>query len=329
MTPALARIAFGAEAGAEVRVSADASPLERWLVAVALGGQGRYAAAAAVLQALLADPRVPVTVAAHAAVTLAAHRRQLGGHAVARRLDAHGLRLATSALAAGGDGADSAANPGEGAEFGWDAASARADALTGLAADALGTGGPALARRLLALADDAAAGHPSWRPHVRIGWVRAEAALLAGDPTGAVGPARRSVDLSERAGSIRHVLKSRIVLAVAESLSGGNTGTVLSELDITGDDAERLGLLPLVWPARFAAADIAQRASGQGAAASAGYAETANGALDNTRNIRLRDTTRRRCAASTTLSVIERRCDPVGRLLMGEAGWVPSQRTVI
>jgi hypothetical protein len=287
---------------------------------VALGGQGRYGAAAAVLQDLIADRRSPGAVAAHAAVTLASHRRQLGGHAAARPLDAQGLRLATAAIAAGSDGARGCDRE-RGCEHGWDAAAARVDALTGLAADALGTGRPALARRLLAVAENAASGHPSWRPHVRIGWVGAESALLAGDVGGALQPARRALDLSERAGSIRHVLKSRIVLAVVESLSSGNTSTVRSELDATGDEAERLGLLPLVWPARLAAADVAERAGRGGREGEATAGEGRAGGSERARTSQLGDTTRRRHAGSTTLSVIERRCDPVGRLLMGEAQW--------
>lgn len=46
----VAAVAFGAEPGAPVRVRSGAAALERWYVAVALGGQGRYAAAAAVLE---------------------------------------------------------------------------------------------------------------------------------------------------------------------------------------------------------------------------------------------------------------------------------------
>lgn len=49
-----------------------------WLVAVALGGQGHYAAAATELARLLVDPRVPGAVAAHAAVTRAADRLARG-----------------------------------------------------------------------------------------------------------------------------------------------------------------------------------------------------------------------------------------------------------
>jgi hypothetical protein len=321
-TPTAAAAAFGADPGALVRVRPGASPLERWLTAVALGGQGHYAAAAGVLGALLTDPRTPLAVAAHAAVTLAAHRRQLGGHAAARRLDARGLRLAESA-------GSSCPVRAEGAECGWDAVAARVDALTGLAADALGVRRIALARRLLAAADAAATGHPSWRPQVRMGWVRAETALYMGDAAAAVGPARRAVDLSERAGSVRHVLKSRIVLAVAESLSGGNATVARSDLDATGDEAERLGLLPLVWPARLAAADVAERASGEAARGGSTADGRPTGAAENAMTIRSGDTARRRHAAATTLSVIERRCDPVGRLLMGESGWVPARRPVM
>jgi hypothetical protein len=321
-TPALARVAFGAEPGADVRVRANASPLECWLAAVALGGQGHYAAAATVLHALLADPRTPPTVAAHAAVTLAAHRRQLGGHAAARPLDARGLRLAESAVASG------AASDGD-AECGWDAVAARADALTGLAANALGTGQVGLAHRLLAAAEAAARESPSWRPQVRIGWVRAETALYSGDAAAAVAPARRAVDLAERSGSVRHLLKSRIVLAVAESLSRGNAEVALADLDATGDEAERSGLLSLVWPARLAAADVAERASGEAAEGGSTVHGRHAGAAEDAMNNRSGDMARRRHAGTTTLSVIERRCDPVGRLLMGESGRVPARRRVM
>jgi hypothetical protein len=104
--------AFGADPGAAVRVRPGMTPLDRWFVAVALGGQGRYAAAAAVLTDLLTAPDVPRAAAAHAAVTRAAHRRQLGGHAAARPFDALGLRLAAAAPAAAPD--DTGVDPREG-----------------------------------------------------------------------------------------------------------------------------------------------------------------------------------------------------------------------
>jgi hypothetical protein len=313
MTAGLGQVAFGAEPGADVRVRAGAPPAERWLVAVALGGQGRYAMAAAVLQSLLADARVPAAVAAHAAV-------KLGGHAAARPLDALGLRLAASAGATRPGPARRAAS---GPDHGWDAPAARIDALVGLAADALGTGDPGLARRLLDAADRAATDHPSWRPRARIGWVRAESALFAGDAAGAVRPAELALDLSVRGGSARHTIKSRIVLAVAASLAGGDAAAALTELDSAGDEAERLGLLPLVWPARTAATDLAERISGGHLTAHERHVE----AVESSMNNRSGDTARRRHARITTLSVIERRCDPVGRALMGEQpGCMPGSR---
>ncbi len=98
MTSAAREAAFGATPDRIPRGARDAE--ERWLVAVALGGQGHYAAAAAELARLAADPTVPLRLVAHAAVTRAAHLRQLGGHAAARAHDARGLRLATAALRA-------------------------------------------------------------------------------------------------------------------------------------------------------------------------------------------------------------------------------------
>ena len=74
-------------------------PRERWLVAVALGGQGHYAAAAAELERLAADPPSRGGSPSHAAVTRAAHLRQLGGHAVARSWDARGAAPGTRTVA--------------------------------------------------------------------------------------------------------------------------------------------------------------------------------------------------------------------------------------
>jgi hypothetical protein len=284
---------------------------ERWLVAVALGGQGRYAAAATVLRDLLAAPGVARVVAAHAAVTLAAHRRQLGGHAEARRLDSTGLRLALAApvgpLDAGGT----------------DALAARVDALVGLAADGIGTGAVDATERLLPAAGSLVRDHPSWRPAVRLGWVRAELALLRGDAPAAVAPARDALELATAGGSVRHVLKSRIVHAVARAAAGGDPGRALAELDRAADDAARAGLLPLVWPARLAAADVIERSLNGVLNTNDGVARTAQRSVSG----RPGGAPRRRHAATATLSVILRRCDPDGRRLMREGlgipGWHP------
>ncbi|HEU5111573.1 MAG TPA: hypothetical protein VFT95_23780, partial [Micromonosporaceae bacterium] len=132
MSP-LHRAAFGDRPGLTV-TSVPADPGSRWLAAVALGGQGRYAAACGLLRELChtADP----VLAALAASTLASHHRQLGGHASARTFDAAALRSLSR----------------------WsgprtpEVAQAWSDALLGLAADALGLGRFGEARRLAAAA---------------------------------------------------------------------------------------------------------------------------------------------------------------------------------
>jgi len=275
---------------------------ERWLVAVALGGQGRYAAAAAVLGRLLADPTVPAAVAAHAAVTRAAHRRQQGGHAAARPDDALGLRLASAAPAAEPD------------RDGTDAGAARIDALVGLAADAVGLGSPSAAARLLAAAQVAAHGHPSWRPAVRLGWVRAELALLGGRAAEAVAPAAAAVDGARAAGSVRHVLKSRIVLVVASGAAGElEPADAVDELDAITAECGELGLLPLRWPCAFAAADLLDRMRDERPGTNDSVARTAQRSPGDRPN----GAARRRHAAGLTVSVIEQRTDPVGKRLMG------------
>jgi hypothetical protein len=304
--------AFGARPGAAVRVRPGMTAADRWLVAVALGGQGRYAAAAAVLDDLLIGPGVPPAVAAHAAVTLAAHRRQLGGHVAARRLDAMGLRLAT------------AAPPEPPDADGTDALAARVDALVGLAADAVGTGAAGHAQRLLDAAAEAVRGHPGWRPAVRLGWVRAELALLRGDAAAAVAPAGAALELAAAGGSARHVLKSRIVHAVARAVAGGDPGEVLAELDDAADAADRVGLLSLVWPARYAAADVLEQAPNGVSTANDAAARTAQRSVRG----RTSDAPRRRHAGTATVSVILGRCDPVGRRLMREGLGLPARLPV-
>ena len=299
-------------------------------MAVALGGQGYYAAAAAELERLAADPAVPLRVAAHAAVTRAAHLRQLGGHAVARSWDARGLRLATAAPVgpAQDDGTDvGAALVGSAHGDGTDAGAARIDALVGLAADAVGLGDPAGAERLLAAAGPALATHPSWRPATRAGWVRAELALVRGTPAAAVAPAEEALAAARRGGSRRHVLKSRIVLAVAQSAARVMTAeAAVTELDAAAAECAGLGLLPLCWPAGLAALDLTRAPAAQPqirindrVASTAGSAP--GGRPDGT--------TRRRHAVRVALNVIEQRSDAVGKRQMGESVWIPQPATLM
>ena len=231
--------AFGGTPGADVSKAAFGTPRQRWLAAVVLGGQGRYAAATALLTALRHDSD-PV-LASLAASTLASQRRQVGGHTAARRLDGEALARLS--------GVEPVADDPDGV----DAAGALADALTGLAADAIGTGGPA--RRLHVVAADtverteATHGH-RWRSRVRLEWVRAEIELASGRPEEALEPARRAVEEATAVGALRHRAKSRLVLAAAlsaqpDEVSKGRAEALL-ECDVHHNQA--LGLHPLAWP---------------------------------------------------------------------------------
>jgi len=336
VSPGARAAAFGSTPHRIPRAAVE--PEERWLVAVALGGQGHYAAAAAELERLAADPAVPRRVAAHAAVTRAAHLRQLGGHAAARSWDARGLRLAIAAGGAAPDrGSARGGSPGgrgtpgggvaAGSDDGTDAEAARIDALVGLAADAIGLGDPTGAERLLAAAAPALAAHPSWRPATRAGWVRAELALVLGRPAEAVAPAEAALAAAGRGGSRRHVLKSRIVLAVARSAAGVMTpAAAVTELDAAAAECAGLGLLPLCWPAGLAALDLTplpavkpQVRINEQVASPAGTA--LGGRPDGT--------TRRRHAVQAALNVIEQRSDALGKRQMGESVWIPQRATLM
>lgn len=313
--------AFGASPQHVPRRPGD--PQERWLAAVALGGQGRYAAAATELGRLAADPTIPLRLAAHAAVTRAAHLRQLGGHAAARAHDARGLRLATAACRARGAGAQMSVQLDEGScgglDDGLDAGAARIDALVGLAADTLGLGDPTTSHRLLDRAAPSLAAHPSWRPAVRAGWVRAELALIQGRAADAVAPAEAALVGARQAGSVRHVLKSRIVLVVARGVAGAlGPAEAILELDAIADECARYGLLPLRWPAALAAADLQERINEQVASA----AGSAPGG-------RCSGATRRRHTARAALNDLEQRSDPVGKRQMGESVWIPRPVTLM
>ncbi|MGV9359998.1 hypothetical protein [Amycolatopsis sp. NPDC003731] len=88
--PALRAAAFGSDPLPDPAiVRGSASPREQLLAAIILGAQGRYAAAATLLGELRREDD-PV-LASLAASTLASHRRQLGGHRLARALDGEAL----------------------------------------------------------------------------------------------------------------------------------------------------------------------------------------------------------------------------------------------
>ncbi|GHH37892.1 hypothetical protein [Lentzea cavernae] len=235
----LRRAAFGDSPDLDVWPALTApSPRTRWLAAVVLGGQGHYAAAATVLDALRHDPD-PV-IASLSLSTRASHHRQLGAHHLARPLDG-------AALARAGQS-------GEVDPDGIDAAGARADALLGLAADSLGAQRLNEARRLLARVET-----QSWRSEVRKGWVTAEIELASGQAHAAVTPAEAAHTVATSRKALRHELKSALVLGTSLVVwgtpDGLNRGRELVECELNHSAAN--GLQPLIWPSALVLAGSA------------------------------------------------------------------------
>jgi hypothetical protein len=148
---------------------------------------------------------------------------------------------------------------------GPDRTDAVCDALTGLAADALGTGRLALAARLLRRGHDALDPEPSrWRALVRWHWVSAETALAAGQSEPARTHAETALRLAEQAPSIRHRIKSRLLVAAAAAAAGdAERSRVLAET--VAAECREHGLLPLRWASAMLRASV----SGAALAASA------------------------------------------------------------
>src|SRR5215207_9421829 len=194
----LAAAAFHGAPGDAVELLAGldpAGPLPdrvRWL-----GALGRYRAAERWLRPdLAASP----TASSLGLSCRASHLRQLGRHAEAEPLDTAALTAATDP-------------------------EARADALVGLVADAVGRLDLTTARRRLGAARAELAGRRSdgdseWRPGVRLAWVTAEVALLGGDPAAAVTAARSAYARSRSATACRHAVKSQLVLGAALEAAG-------------------------------------------------------------------------------------------------------------
>ena len=207
------------------------TPYERWLRAVAAGGQGHYGLATAELAALRRDAHAgPLASLAHS--THASFVRQLGGHFEARRWDGRAVALAAS-------------DP-----------DATVDALLGLAADALGIGRFAASEALLARAETTLnASSRDCRLPLRRQWVATELAMARGDGAGAVRHAELAVELAGSQPSSRHRVKTQVVYAAALSSAGRVSearATAEEALSVTG----ALGLIPLRWAVASLLVDI-------------------------------------------------------------------------
>jgi hypothetical protein len=223
--------AFGGNPGHWPLPTAN-TPRQLWLRAVAAGGQGKYGSAYADLSILRAQTKFgPLASQAHS--THGSFLRQLGWHTLARGWDGRAFALA-----------------GDDPEAG-------ADALVGLAADALGVGRFAAAAALLtradAVLDPAVASGRLPAPTVdrlavRRQWVGAELAMASGDGPTAVSRAEQAVELARTmaGGSARHRIKSDVVLAAA-LCSSGDIQRARSVAKAALEAAEPLGLIPLRW----------------------------------------------------------------------------------
>ena len=203
-----------------------------WLLGVALGAGGRYGGALTVLSPLVeagaaeGAPAERRLFGALSGATIASIHRQLGRHAVAREADRRALELT--------DGTGEAAF----------------DALLGLASDAVGLdeGDEAVERLSQAEAVLPGRGDEWWRQRVRLGWARAEVALLEGRTEDAAAHATEAVQRAEDNRAPRHVSKGLLLLGLAQ-VSNGDEEAVTS-LRRSATFAESLGCLPLVWPSR-------------------------------------------------------------------------------
>lgn len=199
---------------------APPSPAAIWARGVDLGARGMYADAAEYFAELLG---VDGRWKSLALSSLASHRRQVGDGAGAADLDAQALLSATDA-------------------------ESRADALTGLAADAVASGDPA--RATVWHVEGAQPAASGWRTVTRWHWVGAELALLSGDETSATEHARQAIAACLDH-SARHAAKSRIILSAV-------TGDI-RDLAAVGPVLRSEGWVTLEWPLALVAVDHAPR----------------------------------------------------------------------
>jgi hypothetical protein len=206
------------------------TPHELWLRAVVAGGQGRYGSALTDLARLLRLRRGGSLVSlAHS--TRASFLRQLGWHTNARTWDGRALACAGSDV------------------------EASADAFVGLAADALGVGRFAASTRALDRARKLLSESAPARLPVRLAWVSSELAMARGAGDQAVVHAQRAVELAASLGSVRHAVKSDVILAAA-LCSAGDVAQSRAVADAALQACERHGMIPLQWALACVLADI-------------------------------------------------------------------------
>lgn len=238
---ALGVAAFGASPSVS-RLPPAVTALDSWRRAVALGANGYYSRAVAELARTHVLGRTDPRVRSLALSTEASLRRQLGWHRLAGELDGAAFALVGSL---------------ESLESREPLAiAARCDALTGLAADALGLGRLALGEQLLSrCATDLEGSDELWRQRLRLVWVSAEISFAAGAGTRALELARTGDELARECPSIRHRIKTRLLLAAAQCVQGDLEGSRDTTHEVL-QNCEEQGLLPLRWAAAMLLAGV-------------------------------------------------------------------------
>jgi len=251
----LTAAAFGDRPGASP-LPAATDPHRRWLRAVALAGQGFYSGARAELTRLQREV-TEGPLASLAASTEASLLRQLGWHRQAAAHDGRAFALARAAVPR---------LPEETTRI----VEAQCDALTGLAADALGCGRLGLSRRLLAQCADllgAAGADPAagddtaekgtdfWRQRIRLHWVTAETALASGDFATAKQHSAQASARADLSPSVRHRVKSDLLRAASATGDPDLGPARVLVADVSERCAEH-GLVPLRWAAAMLAHGI-------------------------------------------------------------------------
>jgi tetratricopeptide (TPR) repeat protein len=196
-----------------------------WLTAVALGACGRYGEALSVADSIeSATPEYSMARSLRASLL-----RQLGCHDLALVADREAMATA--------------ATPG-----------AAVEALTGLAADAVGMNEASTAATMLGQATsllDRVTTDPArptwWRHRVRVDWVRCEVALLQSQYEDAVEHAARALQQAEAANAPRHIAKSLLFLAVSR-IEAGHEDAAVAELRRSLLLSTSMGFLAVAWP---------------------------------------------------------------------------------
>ncbi|MBY6350742.1 hypothetical protein [Rhodococcoides corynebacterioides] len=201
--------------------------LEAWRRAAEVGGRGWYARAHSEAAALRVSPD-PI-VRSSAWCLEASLVRQGGDHRLAAVLDGRAL-----------------------AEVGVRRATvAAADAVVGLAADALGPGryrrAEVLLDRAATILDRCVPDREAHRAAVRYRWVRAELAMASGDGGAAERWADDAGRLAVDLASARHRVKSAVV-GTAAALVAGRDGVALRAEQVRREAVDG-DFLPLAWAA--------------------------------------------------------------------------------